>query len=319
MSPEIHSSSLCESKHIGSGTKVSAFTHIFQEAKVGENCTIGHSVVIDNAVTIGNYVTIGNGCQLLTNLQIADNVTIGPNAIFILEDPGSFHNEEKSTVAADVCIGGNCTILSGTKIGRGARIKPGTVVAKDVPAKAIVEGNPGYIIGYITSETLSPSRHRSSRQHEKESSWTTRTTSLPNVTLQRFKSISDLRGSLAVGNFMDNIPFQPKRFFFTYDVPGKHVRGEHAHKKCHQFLISVSGEIAILVDNGKDSEELILDSPNIGLYLPPKIWSVQYKYSKDARLLVFASNEYDPDDYIRDYEEFLEIIRHPPRIQPSAG
>jgi len=86
-------------------------------------------------------------------------------------------------------------------------------------------------------------------------------------------------------------------------------RGEHAHHQCHQFLIAARGRISVIADDGSEREEFILDRPNLGLYLPPLVWGIQYKYSPDACLLVFASDHYDSNDYIRDYSEFIKIIK----------
>ncbi len=128
------------------------------------------------------------------------------------------------------------------------------------------------------------------------------------VTVHRLPMFADLRGSLSAAEFLQQVPFVPKRYFVVFDVPGKDVRGEHAHRQCHQFLVSVRGSLAVVVDDGTSSEEIALDEPNLGLYVPPMVWTVQYKYSTDALLLVFASDHYDANDYIRDYEEFLSAI-----------
>jgi dTDP-4-dehydrorhamnose 3,5-epimerase-like enzyme len=94
----------------------------------------------------------------------------------------------------------------------------------------------------------------------------------------------------------------------VYDVESKEVRGEHAHKQCHQFLICVNGSCSVVVDDGTKRQEILLDRPGLGLYIPPMIWATQYKHSPDAVLLVFASEIYDPEDYIRDYQEFLDKL-----------
>jgi dTDP-4-dehydrorhamnose 3,5-epimerase-like enzyme len=94
----------------------------------------------------------------------------------------------------------------------------------------------------------------------------------------------------------------------VFDVPSKEVRGEHAHKECHQFLVCIKGSCHVVADDGKQRQEFILDKPNKGIYLPPLVWGIQYKYSKDAVLMVFASEHYDTNDYIRNYSEFLEIV-----------
>ena len=117
----------------------------------------------------------------------------------------------------------------------------------------------------------------------------------------------DLRGSLCAGGFLDHVPFVPARFFTVYKVPGKDVRGENAHLACQQFLVGVAGSLSVLVDDGAAREEVVLDSPSAGLYIPPMVWSVQYRFSEDAVLLVFASHAYDAADYVRDYEQFLRL------------
>jgi dTDP-4-dehydrorhamnose 3,5-epimerase-like enzyme len=94
----------------------------------------------------------------------------------------------------------------------------------------------------------------------------------------------------------------------VYDVPGKDVRGEHAHRECTQFLVCVRGSVSVVVDDGRASEEIVLNGPDTGLLVPPMVWAVQYRYTPDAMLLVLASHEYDPDDYIRDYDQFLSLV-----------
>lgn len=121
------------------------------------------------------------------------------------------------------------------------------------------------------------------------------------------KRVFDSRGDLVVGHFEDEIPFRPKRFFTVFNVPEADIRGEHAHVSCHQFLICVKGSVIATVDNGKSQKIVKLDKPNIGVYMPPMIWGIQSQYSSDAVLLVFTSEAYDPDDYIRNYDEFLKM------------
>jgi dTDP-4-dehydrorhamnose 3,5-epimerase-like enzyme len=126
-----------------------------------------------------------------------------------------------------------------------------------------------------------------------------------NPGLIKTKLIQDPRGLLTVGEFNNDIPFIPKRYFLVFDVPGRQIRGEHAHRKCHQFLVCVKGSIEAIADDGVQKIEFVLNEPNMGLYLPPMTWGVQHNYSPDAALLVFASDYYEVDDYIRDYDQFL--------------
>jgi hypothetical protein len=105
----------------------------------------------------------------------------------------------------------------------------------------------------------------------------------------------------------DALPFVPRRAFTVFRVPGEEVRGEHAHRRCHQLLIATAGHLRVLVDNLQDRRSVALDSPDRGLHIPPMTWGVQFGFSADAVLLVLASRPYDADDYIRDYEEFIQL------------
>jgi dTDP-4-dehydrorhamnose 3,5-epimerase-like enzyme len=94
-----------------------------------------------------------------------------------------------------------------------------------------------------------------------------------------------------------------------FDVPTKEIRGEHAHRSCHQFLVCLRGSVTVVVDDGTSAEQIELREPDMGLYVPPMVWAVQFRYAPDALLAVFASDHYDAADYIRDYDEFLSLVR----------
>lgn len=129
-------------------------------------------------------------------------------------------------------------------------------------------------------------------------------TRVSSVRLVNLPIITDRRGSLSFAEYGDRLPFLPKRYFVVFDVPAGEVRGGHAHKTIEQFLVCVKGSVSIFVDDGSNSEEVILKSPAAGLYIPPHIWATQQNYSHDAVLLVLSSDAYDPDEYIKDYDEF---------------
>lgn len=129
------------------------------------------------------------------------------------------------------------------------------------------------------------------------------------VELHRLPVIADPRGNLTFGEFEKTVPFSPKRYFMVYGVPEDASRGEHAHRECHQLLLCVKGSVTAVVDDGTRRQEFLLDSPALGLYMPPLTWGTQYKYSPDAVLLVFASHHYDPDDYIRTFEDFKQALK----------
>ncbi|WP_368086330.1 FdtA/QdtA family cupin domain-containing protein [Microvirga flocculans] len=122
------------------------------------------------------------------------------------------------------------------------------------------------------------------------------------------KSVRDMRCDLSVEEFERDPPFVPRRYFLVYNVPSQEVRGEHAHKNCEQFLVCVRGSCRVLLDDGLQRREILLDRPDLGVYVPPMIWGTQYRYSSDAVLLVFASHDYDPSDYIRTYSEFVNAL-----------
>ncbi len=113
------------------------------------------------------------------------------------------------------------------------------------------------------------------------------------VFVERLAAVEDLRGKLVAGEIDAFLPFKVKRFFVVHGVPGREVRGQHAHKVCHQFLVCIRGSCRVIADDGSRRQEFLLDDPATGVYVPPKVWSVQYDYSADAALLVFASHAYD--------------------------
>jgi dTDP-4-dehydrorhamnose 3,5-epimerase-like enzyme len=131
-----------------------------------------------------------------------------------------------------------------------------------------------------------------------------RCTSLPGVQIFRLKRVEDPRGNLCAGEFRREIPFQPRRFFMVYEVPARGHRGGHAHKRCHQFLIALSGKMSIQLSDGTRRLKLTLRPRVYGVYVPPGIWLTQSGYTRDGVLLVLASHHYDEADYIRDLASY---------------
>ena len=129
------------------------------------------------------------------------------------------------------------------------------------------------------------------------------------VRLHVLREVRDARGDLCAAEVGRDVPFPVQRSFLVYNVPSAETRGEHAHRRCAQFLMAVRGSLRVAVDDGVAREEFTLHQPNLGLVLPPMVWAAQYRYSADAVLLVLASDPYDPADYIRDYAEFLRAVR----------
>jgi dTDP-4-dehydrorhamnose 3,5-epimerase-like enzyme len=102
------------------------------------------------------------------------------------------------------------------------------------------------------------------------------------------------------------IPFEIKRIFYLFDIPGGESRGAHAHRECWQFLIAASGSFNVVADDGKTQSSYFLNRPNRGLLIPPGIWASETDFSSGAVCLVLASHLYDASDYIRNYPEYLQ-------------
>lgn len=302
-----HAQALCESVNIGHGTRIWAFAHILPGAVIGSDCNICDGVFIENDVRVGDSVTIKCGVQLWDGVRIGNNVFIGPNATFTNDKhprskkrPGQF---AETTVLDGASIGANATILPGITIGMNAMVGAGAVVTRSVPPNSIVVGNPAKITGYV--DTTGPEQ---AGQHRQTVESSVVDSVVRGVSLHTFRYVPDMRGALSVGEFERDIPFRPRRYFLVYDVPTVDTRGEHAHKTCEQLLIAVKGVVHVVADDGQQRQEFILDKPHVGIYLPPLVWGIQYRYSPDAVLLVFASEHYDPSDYIRDYSTFLAMV-----------
>lgn len=105
-----------------------------------------------------------------------------------------------------------------------------------------------------------------------------------------------------------NVPFDIKRVFYSFDIPGGEARGAHAHKECHQFLIAASGSYEVVLDDGNNKRTVSLNRPFYGLHIPPGIWAAEQNFSSGSICLVLASQGYLESDYIRSYEDFLKYI-----------
>jgi acetyltransferase-like isoleucine patch superfamily enzyme/dTDP-4-dehydrorhamnose 3,5-epimerase-like enzyme len=302
-----HESAIVEAgAKIGSKTRVWAFTHILPGAVIGEDCNICDHVLIENDVIVGNRVTIKSGVQLWDGIQLEDDVFIGPNATFT-NDPfprSKQHLDEypRTCIRAGASIGANATVLPGIIIGVNAMIGAGSVITRDVPPNAIVTGNPARILGYVSSTKTQMPPASETTYGESD------IFGISGAKLFSFPLIEDLRGKLTFGEYPQHLPFQPKRYFLVFDVPTAEVKGEHAHKKQERILICFRGSCSVMLDDGKNRNEIVLNQPNVGLYIPKMIWAAEYRYSSEAILLVLASDVYDASDYIRDYDEYLKLV-----------
>jgi len=302
-----HQLAIVESSAVGRGTRIWAFAHVLPGAKIGSDCNICDHTFIENDVIIGDRVTIKCGVQVWDGVRLEDDVFVGPNATFTNDKlPRSGVHPEHlpvTTVKAGASIGANSTIVPGITIGANALVGAGAVVTRDVPPWAIVTGNPARITGYVGAQRGYVGAQRNQAGQPQPGINPSR---VQGVAIHRVPLVQDLRGYLTA---VENFPFEIKRFFLVFDVPSREVRGEHAHRECHQFLVCVHGECRVIADDGKEREEIVLDSPCTGVHIAPMVWATQYRYSQDAVLLVLASDVYKPDDYIRDYAEFCALKR----------
>ncbi|WP_458409194.1 sugar 3,4-ketoisomerase [Bacteroides congonensis] len=116
----------------------------------------------------------------------------------------------------------------------------------------------------------------------------------------------DAAGNLTPVYSNVHVPFDIKRVFYSYDIPGGEARGAHAHKSCHQLLVAASGSYEVVLDDGINKRTILLNRPFYGLHIPPGIWAAEQGFSSGSICLVLASHVYEEDDYIRDYQTFLK-------------
>ena len=287
----VHPQGLCESTSVGSGTKIWAFAHVLEGAVVGRGCNICDSVFIESDVIIGDHATIKNGVQLWDGVRLGSHVFVGPNATFTNDVfPRSKRHLEafpKTIVRDGASIGANATSMTGVEIGECAMIGAGSVILADVPAKAIVVGNPGRVVGYAGAEIVDQMQLP---------------VTFPVKTIKAGIK-ADHRGRLIVHEFAD-LPFTPQRMFSIDLVRPNAARGGHAHRECSQILTINAGATTCALDDGTHSYEVRLTDPGSGLFVPPGVWVLLFEQTQGAVLTILASHPYSASDYISDYSVF---------------
>lgn len=275
--------------------------HVHDGAAVAASAELGDFVAVYPGAEVAEGCRVRGFTQLWAGVRLQANAELGPGVT--IEAP-------EGDAGSDVIVGEHCKVgagallCRGVRLGQGAQVAAGAVVAQNVPPYALVTGSPARITGYVQNANTEPAAAWHN-QAEFPATPSVVPLGVGGVTLHRFKFLQDPRGDLSVGEFVREIPFLPKRYFLVMNVPSDKTRGEHAHYRCHQFLVCVKGSCAVVVDDLKSRCEVQLDSPDMGVYLPPMTWGIQYKYSPDAVLMVFASDYYEAEDYIRDYDEFV--------------
>ena len=127
--------------------------------------------------------------------------------------------------------------------------------------------------------------------------------------LCELNKMHDKEGNLTFMYENVHVPFPINRVFYSYDIPGGEDRGAHAHKHCHQFIIAASGSFEVALDDGINKRTVLLNRPFWGLHVPPGIWASEQGFSSGSICLVLASEGYSEDDYIRNYDEYVEYIK----------
>jgi len=128
------------------------------------------------------------------------------------------------------------------------------------------------------------------------------------VELINLPKIEDFRGNLSFIEGDNHIPFEIKRVYWIYDVPGGQTRGGHAYKNLHEFIIALSGSFDVILNDGKEEKSYPLNRSYNGLYVPNLIWRSLENFSTNALCLILASEHYNESDYIREFDRFLEQI-----------
>ena len=136
------------------------------------------------------------------------------------------------------------------------------------------------------------------------------TSSVYNCNVFQLPKVQNRAGNLTAMNNHKDLPFGVQRVYYLYDIPGGEVRGGHAHKNLQQLIIAASGSFDVLLDDGRNRKTISLNRPYYGLYIVPGIWRELMNFSSGAICLVLASEIYTAEDYIRDFDEFLQLKQH---------
>ncbi len=291
----VHDKALCETPHVGKGTRIWAFAHVLGKAKLGADCNVGDHVFVENDVLIGDRVTLKNGVQVWDGVRLEDDVFVGPNATFTndvyprsRQRPAEF---PQTLVRRGASIGGNATILPGVTIGERALVGAGSVVTKDVPAGALVVGNPARVIGYVDDQGR-PLRATSAAAPA----------SAP-------VHAGDVRAGLEGHTFSDDVassvPFPVRHVFVVSQVPSPAVSAGLALRLAELQLVCVQGAVTVDQFDGVRRSTQALTQPGQRVTVPRLTWVQWRDASPDLILLGLQSAEADVAGRLDDERAFL--------------
>ncbi|WP_369415280.1 WxcM-like domain-containing protein [Erwinia persicina] len=305
----VHEKGLCESLTIGDNTRVWAFAHILQGAKIGSECNVCDNVFIENDVVIGNRVTLKCGVQVWDGITIEDDVFVGPNVTFTNDKfprskvyPDAF---PRTLIRSGASLGANSTILPGITIGANAMVGAGAVVTRDVPDNAIVVGNPAKIVNYVNKakEPSSPLKFETIEFGNKSVIGS----SVIGVEIHSLNNKFEANCVSLSADIENIVPFSPKKINLKSGVVSPDLIEESACLHGYRFFVLLKGSVHVAVESGRASQMLIMETLN-GLYLPPMIWCKFTDFSPDAILISFISENRE-DDLISSYAQYKKMCQ----------
>lgn len=264
--------------------------------RIHETAIVEPGASVRSGSEICAFAYIGAGCL------IERGSTVGVRATVIGSDDYTVDDSAVTTISSGVTIGAGALVRGPLSIGRGAVVEAGAVVVDDVPANAVVAGNPAAVVGYTQIDDSASAAFIMPPTAAGEQ------VDIAGCSLIRLPSVMDLRGALTFAEIGSNLPFAPQRYFIVYDVPSRKIRGSHAHHQLHELIFAIGGSVTVTVDNGRERGQIVLDDPTLVLHLPAMTWTTQHTFSPGAAIVVLASHPYEDADYIRDYDDYCRLV-----------
>jgi UDP-2-acetamido-3-amino-2,3-dideoxy-glucuronate N-acetyltransferase len=299
----VHPKALVESEHIGDGTRIWAFAHVLKGARLGADCNICDGVFVESKAVIGDRVTIKSGVQVWDGVTLEDDVFVGPNATFTNDlFPRSkvfFEHYPETKVERGASIGANATILPGLVVGRGAMVGAGAVVIQDVPAYAVVVGNPARVVRYV--DPADPARANPAPVVADEPLTVAGAAWVPGAVAR------GMCGRAVTREAQAGLPFAVQSLTTVSGVDPA-ARRQHALKDGRQLLVCLQGGLTVELDDGRTRQAVRLEGPARGLLVGPRTWVLQRDFSADALLMILGSHAPAADTQVDEYAAFRALI-----------